>query len=64
MNKPAASTASRSSAVGHRQPLPWPANAIATILETSVIERILENLGLPVRAPPRATARVSMSQAA
>jgi hypothetical protein len=37
---------------------------IAAILEKSVIERILEHLGLPARAPPRAPARASMPQAA
>jgi hypothetical protein len=37
---------------------------IAAILEMALIERILEHLGLPARAPPRAPARASMSQAA
>ena len=34
---------------------------IAAILETPVIERILEHLGLPARAPPRSPARAPMS---
>jgi hypothetical protein len=37
---------------------------ISAILETAVIERILEHLGLPARAPPRAPAHAPMSQAA
>lgn len=37
---------------------------VDAIVETTVIERILEHLGLPARAPPRTPARVSMSQAA
>jgi hypothetical protein len=37
---------------------------IAAILETEVIERILEHLGPPARAPPRSPARASMSRAA
>ena len=39
-------------------------NLIAAILEAAVIERILEHLGLPARAPPRSPARAPMSQAA
>jgi len=37
---------------------------IAAILEQPVIERILTHLGLQVRAPPRAPARVPQLQAA
>ena len=37
---------------------------IAAILERPVIEKILTHLGLPARAPPRAPAHASMSQAA
>ena len=36
---------------------------IAVILETQVIERIVEHLGLPARAPPRSLAPAPMSQA-
>jgi hypothetical protein len=37
---------------------------IAAILQTALIERILEHLGLPARAPPLSPARAPMSQAA
>lgn len=37
---------------------------IAAILETTVIERTLEHLGLPARAPPRSPARAPASHAA
>jgi hypothetical protein len=37
---------------------------IAAILETTVIERIIEHLGLPARAPPRSPARAPASHAA
>ena len=37
---------------------------IAAILDRAVIERILDHLGLPARAPPRAPARAPMPHAA
>jgi hypothetical protein len=37
---------------------------IAAIVETALIERILEHLGLPARAPPRSLAHASMPRAA
>jgi hypothetical protein len=37
---------------------------IAAILDTTVIERILEHPGLPARPPPRSPARAPMPQAA
>ena len=37
---------------------------IAAILEAPVIERILTHLGLQARAPPRASARGNLQQAA
>jgi len=37
---------------------------IAAILEAPVIERILTHLGLQARAPPRASARGDLQQAA
>jgi hypothetical protein len=39
-------------------------NGIAAIVETAVIERILEHLGLPARPPPRSLARAPIPQAA